>query len=1565
MPIVCKSRAEWYRTAAQVPGSRMYHYKGLYIVVRPGEKFTKSFVDAALAKMKKAKAKSKSKAVAKKRRVKSKSKSKAKPKPKPKPKPKMLPALPKEAREVVEEVKKAAKTATVQPQKTEKKPAVSKPSVSESKKTVSKTTTKTVAKDQPSLNRILAEKKRKTSVSPKQQPKKSMPATPREEPSILKQVLGELKKTTSKAAPKPESSLSRKSVKTAIALPKEDRDILNKIVEETRKKSVSAKSRPKTTSKPTAKKTATAKKTQPKTKPKPTTTPKPLLSALPKEEEEVLKQIISEVGKTSVLPPKTTVSTKPEPPPQKTETKKTPSSRTMPIPREEESVLREIEKKTGIKFESKTYIAPAPAQTQKTTTPNKYTPKPLHVLPREEASILEQFVEETHVTPVTPLVAPPPPKTETPTTIPKHLPKEEASVLLEMGVKEESLKEIGVSPETSTTITLDTSAVKGQPIGVTETGDVILLTDEGIKTGTEIVTEKAREEYERLLKEKQREAWSKILNDIEKQKKNLLNLATRQISEEEKRARDEFMRKLEEEANRALQMGVPEKEINKWKQKKIQEFEKNLSSWKRDALQSVKWQIAEWEKQAKTEAKESIYSWQARSLTEFERQLSQWREEFLAEQRRQMQIQEEIKRLIGDLQTLTPGTLEFEDIRKQLAEYGVTVTVEKKTPRDKTRETKTPSWETSTLSGLIIGTGTWLTDIPALGPFRYAFEPLGKTVRMAGGFLMPIEEAGRSLYSIITGQPQPNIPDIAGAGISSLGLEIKHGAIFRLLPGIEAHPHVSEELKEFLELPAEVQQGLLAGELFLAWTGKKAASGLVETVGLKTLAKTAATGAALDVGISQAIKTASGEGWLTPKELAQSAILGASLSVADIGIFAGAARFVPKLVASRAGRVALQTGFGGLAGYILSKGDVKTALKAAAFSGLLTAGIEYVGVPLFHEARVKFGKATRLRKAGTTLGAGGEKVPVWESPPLEELGGKRIRVVGSVTEKPVGTGGVTIESLIKEYVGKKVPASHATLDLGAFKGKSVLLRGFPEEARGWRKAAGMFHFYTAPGGEDFVNIYGGYMGIGAGYSGSTPKVRFGGKPGVVIARETYVSPELLPQPGESISEYLTRFSFASGKTGISPETVLGFSAERQLSTPASYMRFGVKLPGTLFTPEKVLSETFQIKQVPSGILGKIPILRTLLSRYTEFGVVVGKFAPVKETVSISKSLFAGLGSLPTAEMSSIPTVTVSPPFTAVPLQVISPTVSKTKPSSLLRISTPQYDVSSLVLDVSAPSLLSDLRQPSLSLRPLSPSKPAVSPLLTVSDLIFQPVKTPSKVRKVSSIKKETATSKLSQPSKPSAQRIPSTAILDVSVPSIKHEKKPSIPSVLSSMLESSPLISPPSKQTRTTYPSTSKLKPSPLSTSISDISIPSVKYEKKPSKPSISKMKPPSLTSPPLKQPKPPSAPRLRISRPPIISFPPRRISLTLTPPKISTPKISKEKPPAKPPKYPPRLPRYGFEVPLYRKRKVKSLKGKKWLVYNPIATPSDLYKTIMGGQKGKKKRRQKSINIAKIILGR
>jgi len=568
-------------------------------------------------------------------------------------------------------------------------------------------------------------------------------------------------------------------------------------------------------------------------------------------------------------------------------------------------------------------------------------------------------------------------------------------------------------------------------------------------------------------------------------------------------------------------------------------------------------------------------------------------------------------------------------------------------------------------------------------------------------------------------------------------------------------------------------------------------------------------------------------------------------------------------------------------------------------------------------------------------------------------------VVGSVTEKPVGTKGVTTESLIQEYVGKKVPASHATLDLGAFKGEEVLLRGFPEEARGWRKAAGMFHFYTAPGGEDFVNIYGGYMGIGAGYNGSTPKVRFGGKPGVVIARETYVSPELLPQLGESISEYLARFSFASGKTGISPETVLGFSAERQLSTPASYMRFGVKLPGTLFRPEKVLSETFQIKQVPSGILGEIPILRTLLSRYTEFGVVVGKFAPVTETVSISKSLFAGLGSLPTAEMSSIPTVTVSPPFTAVPLQVISPPVSKTKPSSLLKISTPKYDVSSLVLDVSPPSLLSDLRQPSLSLQPISPSKLTVSPLLTVSDLVFQPAKTPPKVRKAPSTKKKTV-------SKPSTPRLPSTTILDVSVPSVKYEKNQSAPSILSWILGPSPFVLSPSKPSRPAYPSRAKLKPSPPSTSILGISIPPAKYERRPSKPSISKMKLPSFTSPPFKPSKPPSTPKIKISRPPSkISSPP------LSPPKISTPKISKEKPPAKPPKYPPWLLRYGFEVPRYRKRRVKTLKGKKWIVYNPIPTPSELMRRILGvparkgGEKAKKKNRPEILGVSSLILGK
>jgi len=1189
---------------------------------------------------------------------------------------------------------------------------------------------------------------------------------------------------------------------------------------------------------------------------KPTITPKPSPLALPKEELKVLKRFIGETKKSGVSPPKTIGETKPKaaPKPQPESQPKpkpvaTPKAPPPALPKEELEVLKQFVKssvlstETIVKAKPKTTTKPTPlpeetvtetqpsgeglliAKTKKEALKTAaqvpgsqiHRYKSVWIVTRPGTTFSKKNIqEEFQVKDVTESYA----EQEHYAELGWELYATDAGTFaIPPGIKEESKKEVK-------------QELQELPARELFTGFLVEMEyPSGTKSYRWFRTEEEAQEYVEHEQRRQRlqqgvqeaqlatlEAHASVLEATQG-----VEQVTRQVEQTVSqitggKATTPVTGGVLEEATTTVTVTdtkEAEKLIHKQAEKARKEFEQHLKQEEKQARQEFEQKLKEEaEYYRRLDVPESqIKSWMKKNRESFEQNISTWKQE------QKTQFQQQLKSWKQE---------QLSNIKTQLY-------------------TKPSSdlWKTSTLAGFLLGIERQFWE--SISPTSQKKDLLEATPpsllpgKVKKEIMRPPMAEG--LPSGITGQFEAAAYGVAGAfGVKT-----------------PSPPPTILELERLREAGPGYTVGAGIGTILGLTLGAKAI-GSLGVVGAGTIAKSAAIGAAADVGLTQAVKAASGGGWLTPKEVAQSAVLGAALSVVNIGTVAGAARFVPKLVASRAGRVALQTGFGGLAGYILSKGDVKTSLKAAAFSGLLTAGIEYVGVPLYHEARVKFGRATRLREAGMTFGAGGEKVPVWESPSLEELGGKRIRVVGSVTERPVGTGGVTTESLIKEYVGRKVPASHATLDLSAFKGESVLLRGFPEEARGWRKAAGMFHFYTAPGGEDFVNVYGGYMGIGTGYSGSTPKVRFGGKPGVVVARETYVSPELLPQLGESISEYLARFSFASGKTGISPETVLGFSAERQLSTPASYTRFGVKLPGTLFRPEKVLRGSFQIKQAPSGILGEIPILRTLLSRYTEFGVVVGKFAPVTEKLSITKSLLADLGSLPTAEMSSAPTVTVSPPFATTPLQVISPTVSKTKPSSLLRISTPRFDVSSLISEVSAPSILSDLRQPSLSMKPVSTSKQEISPSLTVSDLIFQPTKTSPKIRKAPSTKKKTV-SKPSTPQLPSTTilnvstpsircekqpSIPSTSILDVSVPSIKHEKKPSVPSILSAILGPSPLVSQPSKPSRIAYPSPSRFKPS------------------------ISKMKAPST-------------PKIKISRPPSKISPP-----SLSPPWISPPRISR-----------------------------------------------------------------------------
>lgn len=376
-------------------------------------------------------------------------------------------------------------------------------------------------------------------------------------------------------------------------------------------------------------------------------------------------------------------------------------------------------------------------------------------------------------------------------------------------------------------------------------------------------------------------------------------------------------------------------------------------------------------------------------------------------------------------------------------------------------------------------------------------------------------------------------------------------------------------------------------------------------------------GEGLSVGINQVFKGVQGGGLLTPEEIAVGAAQGGVFTIIGGAVFRGAGRIAPSIVASRPGRVGIGAGLGGGISYITSGGNLEETGKGALFGGALVLGTELIGVPLYNKLRstlpTKYGGAIRLTLGEPTIGASGEEVPTYVSDKLKVLGGKRLRIVGDVTENPVGSDGVTLKSLVGEYTGKNVPTAHATLTPEQFNlkvGGETLLKGYPELSKGFRSSQQLHPFYSAPGSEEFVTVYGGYAGIGEGYSGSSPKIVFNGKPTALITLETKVSPEFLRLPNENQAVFLNRITSLSGKTGISSETLLGYSMERQLSTPTAYNRFGVDLPGSRFISEGKVG-IFQIKSLPSGKIGKIPIIRDMFAEYTSLAVVKGSYGPTK------------------------------------------------------------------------------------------------------------------------------------------------------------------------------------------------------------------------------------------------------------------------------------------------------------------------------------------------------------------
>ena len=508
-------------------------------------------------------------------------------------------------------------------------------------------------------------------------------------------------------------------------------------------------------------------------------------------------------------------------------------------------------------------------------------------------------------------------------------------------------------------------------------------------------------------------------------------------------------------------------------------------------------------------------------------------------------------------------------------------------------------------------------------------------------------------------------------------------------------------------------------------------------------------GEGLSVGINQIFKGVTGGGLLTPEEALYGAAEGGVFAVAGGAVFQGVGKVAPSVVSSLAGRTAIGAGLGGGIGYVTSGGDLQQTAIGMGLGAGLTLGTELLGVPVYNEVKAKLptkiGGSVLLTEGDLALGADGRVAKTFISKPLPELDGKRLRIIADVTENPVGFKGVTEQSMFKQYVNTKVPTSHATLTPENFNlkaGGETLLRGFPEQSAGFRNAKQLYHFYAAPGTGDYVNIYGGYIGIGKGYSAGVPKISFSGKPTALVTLETKVSGSFAKGASESENAYLSRISKLSGRTGLAPETVLGYSAERQLVTPSQYTRFGEVLPGSKFISEGKVG-TFQIKSLPSGKIGKIPILRTSFADYTNLNVVKGKYTPVtgKATKTVTKTFksqnsyvrqisvsspkvtallpsVANIGSpeksvpklfsSPSAKTVSVPSLGVSKFVSSIGKSTVSKSVSSGLSGSSPSIGSSNFKLSSDLSLVSEPSKSSGPSMPSYPSYPSKPSYPKPS-----------------------------------------------------------------------------------------------------------------------------------------------------------------------------------------------------------------------------------------------------------------
>ncbi|MEM4679581.1 MAG: hypothetical protein QXL98_01440 [Thermofilaceae archaeon] len=583
----------------------------------------------------------------------------------------------------------------------------------------------------------------------------------------------------------------------------------------------------------------------------------------------------------------------------------------------------------------------------------------------------------------------------------------------------------------------------------------------------------------------------------------------------------------------------------------------------------------------------------------------------------------------------------------------------------------------------------------------------------------PVPSLSKQALEWAEGLSIPVVKELAKFGVGVFAGLIDYPAVavasgLSLATGRSPTPVEMPELRD----PA-YSMGVVAGAVavggLIGYGGGAAASvisgGRVVGMSLSTAVKASAVFAGVSAAATAGMAAVTRQE-ITVSLIAESAMRGAiygGVSSAAIQMVAAAA---PKVVASSLGRIGVSAAIGGAIRYAETK-DVEEAMKAAAISAIAAGVVEFLVRPAYYELKAKLGFSQRLEPGEPTVGKSG-KAETYETYLKNE--DVKLRVVADVTEKPLPMETAARMAEIESYAGRRIATAHATLDFQQFAkpGEDILLKGFPSEAAGFRREWQLYHFYSAPGSENVITVYGGYMGVGEAASEAPARIIFGGKPGAVATLNTYITPELLPKPGETVAEYFTRFSLASGKTFISPETVMGFSVERQLSTPAAYVRFGVELPGSYYHVERVLPQTFQIKTVPE-LLKNIPVLRTLAAKYIEFNVALGEFrateaAAVAAKVSTPEEAAAAAkaaAGMPVGVLSSAPAQHVSP-FTLAAVSV----------SSLLRIQaspTPQassYTASATSSPASSAASRAQLPAdslPRLYLEPLKESIRSVSP----------------------------------------------------------------------------------------------------------------------------------------------------------------------------------------------------------------------------------------------------------------